>query len=124
MRSGDRKARGAAGGMLRRLRDPSSYRLVPGELLAAAILSAHVGMDSRSKARHRTRATKPTAPAQATPPAASDLSPRAFALAVLCILVLTAIVHSREFRNPFLFFDDPQNVLENPPIRALTAHNL
>src|SRR5690349_15648521 len=40
------------------------------------------------------------------------------------ILAVTALVHAPEFGNPFLFFDDPQNVLDNPPIRALTLEHL
>ena len=42
----------------------------------------------------------------------------------MAILALTGLVHAREFGNPFLFFDDPQNVLDNPPIRALTLEHL
>jgi Flp pilus assembly protein TadD len=38
--------------------------------------------------------------------------------------MLTALVHARAFGNPFLFFDDPQNVLDNPLIRALTLPHL
>ena len=42
----------------------------------------------------------------------------------MAILALTASVHARAFGNPFLFFDDPQNVLDNPSIRALTLPHL
>ena len=52
------------------------------------------------------------------------MAPKAFGVAVLGILLLTAFVHSPGFANPFLFFDDPQNVVENPAIRALTTHSL
>jgi Flp pilus assembly protein TadD len=58
------------------------------------------------------------------PSAPADLSPRLFAWAIAAILALTAVVHARAFGNPFLFFDDPQNVLDNPPIRALTPEHL
>jgi Flp pilus assembly protein TadD len=81
-------------------------------------------MDSRRTARRRTRAAKPTEPPASAPTGAAGLSPRGFACAILGVLALTAFVHSRAFGNPFLFFDDPQNVLENTPIRALTPHNL
>ena len=40
------------------------------------------------------------------------------------ILAVTAVLHARAFGNAFLFFDDPQNVLDNPPIRALTRQHL
>ena len=80
-------------------------------------------MDSRRTARRRTRAAKPTEPVPSAP-GPTDLSPRGFAYAVLGVLLLTAFVHSPAFANPFLFFDDPQNVLENQPIRALTPDNL
>jgi protein O-mannosyl-transferase len=43
---------------------------------------------------------------------------------MVAILALTGLVHAREFGNPFLFFDDPQNVLDNPAIRALTFEHL
>lgn len=49
---------------------------------------------------------------------------RRFGLTIVAILGLTALVHAPEFGNPFLFFDDPQNVLDNPSIRALTLHHL
>jgi Flp pilus assembly protein TadD, contains TPR repeats len=42
----------------------------------------------------------------------------------VAILALTALLHARAFGNPFLFFDDPQNVLDNPSIRALTRQHL
>jgi tetratricopeptide (TPR) repeat protein len=80
-------------------------------------------MDSRRTARRRTRAATPTEPAPSAP-GPTDLSSRGFAYAVLGVLLLTALVHAPAFGNPFLFFDDPQNVLENPPIRALTADNV
>ena len=53
----------------------------------------------------------------------ADLSPRVFVCALAGVLALTACVHSRAFSNPFLFFDDAQNILENPSIRALTAQD-
>jgi hypothetical protein len=62
--------------------------------------------------------SRPTAPRRA------DLSPRAFVAALIGMIVLTACVHARAFANPFLFFDDPQNVLDNASIRALTLDNL
>jgi Flp pilus assembly protein TadD len=43
---------------------------------------------------------------------------------IAAILALTALVHARAFGNPFLFFDDPQNILDNAPIRALTLEHL
>jgi Flp pilus assembly protein TadD len=61
---------------------------------------------------------------RAAPPLFTDLSPRLFPWAIVAVLALTTLVHARAFGNPFLFFDDPQNVLDNPPIRALTLHNL
>jgi len=52
------------------------------------------------------------------------MHPRRFGLALLAILLVTALAHSRQFENPFLFFDDPQNVVDNPSIRGFTAENL
>ena len=72
----------------------------------------------------RRRAARPPEPAPAAPSQTADLSPRQFGWAIAAVLGLTALVHARAFGNPFLFFDDPQNVLDNPPIRALTPQNL
>src|SRR4029453_13716700 len=99
------KARVPADGMIPRATcDGPSYRLTPA---LPDILCRHVRMSAR-----------PTAPRRA------DLSPRAFVAALIGIIVLTACVHARAFANPFLFFDDPQNVLDNASIRALTLDNL
>src|SRR3954467_7130207 len=81
-------------------------------------------MDSRRRPPRRTGAARPAEPLHSAPAAVADLSPRLFGWTIAAILALTALVHAREFGNPFLFFDDPQNVLDNPPIRALTLQHL
>src|SRR5882757_953018 len=81
-------------------------------------------MDSRRRAPRRTGAARPPEPHHSAPSGFADLPPRLFAWTILAILALTAVVHARAFGNPFLFFDDPQNVLDNPPIRALTLPHL
>jgi protein O-mannosyl-transferase len=81
-------------------------------------------MDSRPGAPRRTGATRSAQPQPAAPPAAADLPAHLFWWAIAAIVALTAVVHGREFGNPFLFFYDPQNVLDNPSIRALTLQHL
>jgi protein O-mannosyl-transferase len=81
-------------------------------------------MDSRRRKPRRPGPERPEEPQPAAPSAVAELSARRFEWLLVAILALTALVHTRSFGNPFLFFDDPQNVLDNPPIRALTLQHL